>query len=49
VSSADAASEVARKGLGDDVVDALVAVAGAELGAHAAVVTDWKRRRGFER
>jgi glutamine synthetase len=40
---------VARKGLGDDVVDALVAAARAEFAAHAAVVTDWERRRGFER
>lgn len=42
-------SAVARKGLGDDVVDALVAAARAEVAGHSAVVTDWERRRGFER
>lgn len=42
-------SEVARKGLGDGLVDALVSAARAEVEAHAAEVTPWERRRGFER
>ena len=42
-------NEVARQGLGNGVVDALVAAARAELLASASAVTDWERRRGFER
>jgi glutamine synthetase len=42
-------SEVARKGLGDGVVDALVAAARAEWAAYSRTVTDWERARGFER
>lgn len=43
------ASEVARKGLGDAVVDALVASARAEWDGFLGTVTDWERARGFER
>lgn len=43
------ASEAARKGLGDALVDALVAAARAEWQAFLDVVTDWERARGFER
>lgn len=43
------ASEVARKGLGDAVVDALVAAARAEWDSFLGAVTDWERARGFER
>jgi glutamine synthetase len=43
------ASEAARKGLGDTVVDALVAAARAEWQTFLATVTDWERARGFER
>ncbi len=42
-------SEVARKGLGDALVDALVASARAELAAYAGQVSEWERARGFER
>jgi len=42
-------SEVARKGLGDAMVDALVSSARAEVAAHAVEVTEWERARGFER
>ena len=42
-------SEVARKGLGDGQVDALVATARAEWEAHAGVVSQWERERGFDR
>ncbi|PPK92337.1 glutamine synthetase [Kineococcus xinjiangensis] len=42
-------SEVARKGLGDALVDALVSAARAEVEAHAGEVTDVERARGFER
>jgi glutamine synthetase len=42
-------SEVARKGLGDGLVDALVSAARAEIAAHAGEVTAWERARGFER
>lgn len=42
-------SEAARKGLGDDLVDALVAAARAEWAAFLDSVTDWERARGFER
>lgn len=44
-----AASEVARKGLGDGLVDALVAAARAEWEAYAGVVSEWERERGFDR
>jgi glutamine synthetase len=43
------ASEVARKGLGDPLVDALVAAARAEVAAYAGAVSEWERARGFER
>ncbi|MGY1683290.1 hypothetical protein [Geodermatophilus sp. SYSU D01176] len=42
-------SEVARKGLGDGIVDALVAAARAEWAAYSRTVTEWERARGFER
>jgi glutamine synthetase len=42
-------SEVARKGLGDAVIDVLVAAARAEWEAHGAAVSEWERSRGFER
>lgn len=42
------ASAVARKGLGDAVVDALVAAARAEWTAYAGQVSEWERARGFE-
>jgi glutamine synthetase len=42
-------SEVARKGLGDPLVDALVAAARAESAAYAGQVSEWERARGFER
>jgi glutamine synthetase len=44
-----AASEVARAALGDEVVDHYVNMADVELTAYNAAVTDWERRRGFER
>lgn len=40
-------SEVARKGLGDGLVDALVASARAEVEAFRGVVTPFERRKGF--
>jgi glutamine synthetase len=43
------ASEVARKGLGDDRVDALVSAARAEWATYAGQVSEWERARGFER
>lgn len=42
-------SEVARKGLGDALVDALVAAARAEVAAAQVQVSEWERARGFER
>jgi glutamine synthetase len=42
-------SVVARAAFGDAVVDHLAAAADAELATFAATVTDWERRRGFER
>jgi glutamine synthetase len=44
-----AASAVAREAFGDDVVDHYVNAADVELAAFEAAVTDWERRRGFER
>ncbi|HWM72136.1 MAG TPA: glutamine synthetase family protein [Nocardioides sp.] len=44
-----AASELARKALGDEVVDHYVNMADVELAAFNATVTDWELRRGFER
>jgi glutamine synthetase len=44
-----AASAVARQAFGDDVVDHYVNAAEVELAAFGAAVTDWERRRGFER
>ena len=42
-------SEVARTVFGDDVVDHYVNAADVEIAAFDAAVTDWERRRGFER
>jgi glutamine synthetase len=44
-----AGSALARKALGDDVVDHYVNYADVELAAFEAAVTDWERFRGFER
>lgn len=44
-----AASTIARKAFGDDVVDHYVNMADVELAAYNATVTDWELRRGFER
>jgi glutamine synthetase len=44
-----AASTLARKLFGDDVVDHYVNMADVELAAYDAAVTDWERTRGFER
>jgi glutamine synthetase len=41
-------SEVARKGLGDGLVDALCASARAEVQAYRMQISEWERRRGFE-
>lgn len=43
------ASPVAERAFGRDVVGHLAAMGRAELDAFAATVTDWERRRGFER
>jgi glutamine synthetase len=44
-----ATSAVARKALGDEVVDHYVNMADVELAAFRAAVTDWELHRGFER
>ena len=44
-----AASTVARTALGDEVVDHYTHMADTELAAFESAVTDWERRRGFER
>ena len=44
-----AGSAVARAAFGDDVVDHYVHAADTEISAFDAAVTDWERRRGFER
>jgi glutamine synthetase len=44
-----ASSGVARAAFGDDVVDHYATMADVELDAFDVVVTDWERRRGFER
>jgi glutamine synthetase len=44
-----AASEVAKTAFGSDVVDHYTNAARVELAAFDAAVTDWERRRGFER
>ena len=44
-----AGSEVARATLGDEVVDHYVNMADVELASYNATVTDWERKRGFER
>ena len=44
-----ATSTIARRALGDDVVDHYVNMADVELAAYNAAVTDWELRRGFER
>ncbi len=43
------ASAAARESFGDDVVDHYTNMADVELAAFGAAVTDWERRRGFER
>jgi len=43
------ASVVARKALGDEVVEHYTNMANVELTAYDAAVTDWELRRGFER
>jgi glutamine synthetase len=42
-------SKVARAAFGDEVVDHYANMARVELAAFDAAVTDWERRRGFER
>jgi glutamine synthetase len=42
-------SAIARAAFGDDVVDHYTNMADVELAAFGAAVTDWERRRGFER
>ncbi|GAB3451175.1 glutamine synthetase family protein [Kineococcus endophyticus] len=44
-----AASTVARAAFGDEVVDHYTNAADVELAAFESAVTDWERRRGFER
>ena len=44
-----AASELARATLGDEVVDHYTNMADVELAAFESAVTDWERRRSFER
>lgn len=44
-----ATSELARRTLGDEVVDHYTNMADVELAAFESAVTDWERRRGFER
>ncbi|MEW1959141.1 glutamine synthetase family protein [Kineococcus sp. NPDC059986] len=44
-----AASAVARAAFGDEVVDHYTNAADVELTAFESAVTDWERRRGFER
>ncbi len=44
-----ASSELARATLGDEVVDHYTNMADVELSAFESAVTDWERRRGFER
>ena len=42
-------SELARKALGDEVVEHYLNYAAVELQAFNTAVTDWERTRGFER
>jgi glutamine synthetase len=42
-------SAVAREAFGEEVVDHYLNYARVELTAFDAAVTDWERRRGFER
>jgi glutamine synthetase len=44
-----ACSKFARETFGDDVVEHYVNAADVELAAFESAVTDWERRRGFER
>src|SRR4029079_10788814 len=44
-----ASSDVARAAFGDEVVDHYTNMADVELAAFDSVVTDWERRRSFER
>ncbi len=44
-----AGSAVARSAFGDEVVDHYTNAADVELAAFESSVTDWERRRGFER
>jgi glutamine synthetase len=41
--------DVARAAFGDEVVDHYATMADVEMAAFDATVTDWERRRGFER
>lgn len=43
------ASEVATRAFGQDIVDHYARAAEIELDAYRAAVTDWERRRGYER
>ena len=47
--SSVAGSAVARAAFGDEVVDHYVNAADVEVTAFNAAVTDWERKRGFER
>ena len=42
-------STVAREAFGQEVVDHYLNYAAVELAAYDSAVTDWERRRGFER
>ena len=42
-------STIAREAFGDDVIDHYLNYAAVELKAFSATVTDWERKRGFER
>jgi glutamine synthetase len=44
-----AASEIARKSFGDEVVEHYLHAADVELKAYDSAVTDWERKRVFER
>lgn len=44
-----AGSEIARKAFGDDVLAHYLHAADVELAAYESAVTDWERKRGFER
>lgn len=44
-----ASSEIARKAFGDEVIDHYVFAADVEMKAYDSAITDWERKRGFER